>query len=169
MSWKRTNSAIQTLLEELRIDYSILTREQIAQFDNDASSCYDRILVARSSLASRKVGIHKDVVMVHAKTLKEAKFKLVSESWYSHCTAFPIHSTGQGSGNSSVIWCFVLFDCHNQKAHGIVFSSPDRQVVARMSVVGFVDDSMTTTGCDHDDEDQTANKLIERMQHDAQL
>ena len=166
-----------TLLEELRIDYSMLTRESIAQFDNDASSCYDRILVSIASLASRKFGIHKDVVMVHAKTLQEAKFKLktqkgVSESWYSHCTAFPIHGTGQGSGNSPVIWCFVssiLFDCHNQKAHGIVFSSPNRQVVARMSMVGFVDDSTTITGCDQDNEDQTANKLIERMQHDAQL
>jgi len=45
-----------TLLEELRIDYSMLTPEQIAQFDNDASSCYYRILVARSSLASRNLG-----------------------------------------------------------------------------------------------------------------
>jgi len=140
-----------TLIEELHIDYSILTREQIVQFDNDVSSCYDRILVAISSLASRKFGIHKDVVMVHAKTLKEAKFKLntykgVPESWYSHCTAFPIHGTGQGLGNAPVIWCFIssiVFDCHNQKAHGIVFSSPDRQVVARMSMVGFVDDSTT--------------------------
>ena len=40
---------VLTLLEGLRIDYSILTREQIAQFDNDASSCYDRILVAIQS------------------------------------------------------------------------------------------------------------------------
>ena len=61
-----------TLLEEMRIDYSMLTREPIAQFDNDTSSCYDRILVSMPSLASRKFGIHKYVVMVHAKTLQEA-------------------------------------------------------------------------------------------------
>ena len=61
----------------------MLTREQIAQFDNDALSCYDRILVSISSLASRKFGIHKDVIMFHSKTLKEAKFKLKTQKGVS--------------------------------------------------------------------------------------
>ena len=33
-----------TLLEEIRLDYSILTRTPYGNFDNDLTSCYDRIL-----------------------------------------------------------------------------------------------------------------------------
>ncbi len=34
------------LLEELRIDISYLTRHSLNTFDNDAASCYDRIIPA---------------------------------------------------------------------------------------------------------------------------
>jgi hypothetical protein len=65
-----------TYLEELRFDYSNITRYPVVNFDNDATSCYDRILCAVSSLAGRKYGIHKNVIFIHAKTLEEAEFKL---------------------------------------------------------------------------------------------
>jgi hypothetical protein len=44
-----------TYLEELRVDYSKLTRYPVANFDNDATSCYDRILCAVASLAGRNL------------------------------------------------------------------------------------------------------------------
>jgi hypothetical protein len=101
-----------TYLEELRFDYSKLTRYPVANFGNDATACYDRILCAVASLAGRKYGIHKNVIFIHAQTLEEAEFKLksstkVSETSYKHCTKFPIHGTGQGSSNSPTIWCFI--------------------------------------------------------------
>ena len=143
-------------LEELRFDYCECTCYPMANFDNDAASCYDRILVALASLCGRKQGIHKDVIFVHAKTLQEAEFTLktkhgITEESYSHCTKFPIHGTGQGSTNSPTIWCFVLselFECHSQKAYGIKFMSPDGMVLVRMTMVGFVDDSTCMTGGD---------------------
>ena len=97
-----------TYLEELRFDYAKLTRYPLANFDNDAAACYDRILCAVASLAGRKYGIHKDVIFIHAQTLEEAEFKLksstkVSETTYKHCIKFPIHGTGQGSSNSPTI------------------------------------------------------------------
>jgi hypothetical protein len=56
-----------TNLEELRLNYSKLTRLSVANFDNDATACYDRILCAVASLAGRKYyGIHKDI---HEQTL----------------------------------------------------------------------------------------------------
>ena len=92
-----------TYLEELRRDISILTRSAYTNFDNDAASCYDRILMSVASLSGRKYGVHKKVVYVHAATLKEAKYKLklsskTSNTSYRHCKKFPIHGTGQGSG-----------------------------------------------------------------------
>jgi hypothetical protein len=101
-----------TYLEELRFDYAALTRVSFANFDNDATACYDIILCSVASLAGRKYGIHKDIIFVHAKTLEEAEFKLkasnkLSETSYRHWIKFQIHGTGQGSTNSPTIWCFV--------------------------------------------------------------
>ena len=163
-----------TLLEEARLDYSTLTRTPFTNFDNDASSCYDRILVSIASLVGRSFGINKDVIFVHAKTLEEAEFKLkisnkVTEASYKHCVKFPIHGTGQGSGNSPMIWCFIsskLFDCHNKNAYGMLFKSPNGEMIIRMSIIGFVDDSTCTTG---GDPEKPIEDLIGKMKHDAQL
>jgi hypothetical protein len=163
-----------TYLEELRFDYSKLTRYPVANFDNDAAACYDRILCAIASLAGRKYGIHKDVIFIHAQTLEEAEFKLksslkVSDTSYRHCVKFPIHGTGQGSSNSPTIWCFissVLFQCHNERASGMLFQSPEGDMIVRFNMVGFVDDSTCITGGNPDD---TLQELLKKMQDDAQL
>ncbi|OEU11291.1 hypothetical protein FRACYDRAFT_246405 [Fragilariopsis cylindrus CCMP1102] len=163
-----------TYLEELRFDYSLMTRFSFANFDNDATACYDRILCCIASLAGRKYGIHKDVIFVHAKTLEEAEFKLktstkISDTSYRHCIKFPIHGTGQGSTNSPMIWCFissVLFQCHNQRAHGMLFESPSKDMIVRFNMVGFVDDSTCITGGNKND---TLQDLIRKMKEDAQL
>ena len=85
-----------TLLEELRLDFSQLTRTPFMNFDNEASSCYDRILMPIASLAGRSFGIHRNVIFVHTATLEEAEFKLkisnkVTDTAYKHCIKFPIH------------------------------------------------------------------------------
>jgi hypothetical protein len=163
-----------TYLEEIRLDYSLITRFSFANFDNDATACYDQILCSIASLAGRKYGIHKDVIFVHAQTLEEAEFKLktstkISETSYRHCIKFPIHGTGQGSTNSPIIWCFissVLFESHNTRAHGMKFESPDGEYVVRFNMVGFVDDSICITGGNKDD---TLQELLAKMKDDAQL
>ena len=121
-----------TFLEEIRLDYSWVTRTPFANFDNDATACYDRILTLLSSLAGKKFGIHCDVVFVHATTLEEAQYKLklatrMTDTAYKHCIAFPIHGTGQGLTNSPMIWTIIsytLFDCHAEKAYAMVITDP---------------------------------------------
>ena len=88
-----------TFLEELRFEYSTLTRFPFANFDNDSCSYYDRILTAIASLSEKKYGVHKDVIFVHATTLEEAEFKLktsagISASSYKYCVKFPLHGSG---------------------------------------------------------------------------
>jgi hypothetical protein len=107
-----------TLFEELRTDISLCSRKPINNFDNDADSCYDRIIIALVSLLSRKFGQYRHVISVNASTLHKAKYQLktslgLSEKDYSNCSLFPIYGTGQGSGNPPTIWCFIsstLFD-----------------------------------------------------------
>ena len=91
------------LLKELKTDISYSSRKPIINFDNDASSCYDRIIVNLASLINRKYGQNRHVVMVNADTLRNARYHLktalnISEEYISHCTAWPLHGTDQGSG-----------------------------------------------------------------------
>jgi hypothetical protein len=98
-----------TFLEELKYDLSIVTRRTLFHFDNDATSCYDRIIVLLASLINRKYGLHRKVVAVHATTLQRAQFHLrttagISKQSYTHSIHFPIYGSGQGtSGNSPAI------------------------------------------------------------------
>jgi hypothetical protein len=153
------------------------TRKSLINFDNEAASCYDRIILALASLIGRKFGLHKNVVFVHATTLEETKYKLktslgVSDKVYANCQAFPIYRTGQGSGNSPAIWCIVssvLFSCHQERAHGAYFCTPDKKTSVSLSMIGFVDDSTGQVNTFKDDTQPTPKFLRAIMQNDAQL
>jgi hypothetical protein len=165
-------------IEEMQYEICRASRKPLVKFDNDATSCYDRILPNMTAIACRKFGLHKNMAFVWAKTLEEAKYKLrtmlgVSEETYSHCIAFLIYGTGRGSGNSPVVWCFltsILFDCHASKAHGAVFESPDKKSSIQLFMIGgYVDDSNDQVNIFTADHPPTPETLITMMQHDAQL
>jgi hypothetical protein len=166
-----------TLLEELKYDLSYLTRRTLVNFDNDASSCYDRIIVSLASIINRKYGMHRKTVAIHASTLQDAQFHLktaagISTTHYSPSPRFPIHGTGQGSGNSPSIWLFIsstLFDIHKGLAHGAQFVSPDGQHHVHFSMVGFVDDSTGTCNDFRPQNEGSIHEILRKMEDDAQL
>lgn len=164
-------------LEELKYDISYTARRTLFNFDNDATSCYDRIIVSLASLINRKYGLNRAVTLVHANTLQQARFHLrtqlgFSDKFYTHSARFPIYGSGQGSGNSPSIWLFIsstLCDVHNNLSHGAQFTSPDGQDNIKISMVGFVDDS---TGTSNDFSPQTEAAtitILRQMQYDAQI
>jgi hypothetical protein len=59
-------------LEELKTEMAYGSRKPLVNMDNDASSCYDHVIVSLASLISRKYGQNRRVVLVNAKTLEEA-------------------------------------------------------------------------------------------------
>ena len=65
-----------TILEEFRLDVSLLTRTLFGNFDSNLHSCYDRILASISSLESQTYGVNKQVIFVHANLPEEAEYKL---------------------------------------------------------------------------------------------
>jgi hypothetical protein len=142
-----------------------------------AASCYDRIIASIASIISRSHGQHRDVCFVHAETLQAAKFRLktamgVTKEFYQHCTAYPIDGTGQGSGNSTVLWVFissVLFTCHDKCDKGAIFESPDKSVTIQFFMVGFVDDSTGQVNDFLSDDKPTLDTLVRLMAHDGQL
>lgn len=168
---------IPAFIEEMKNEICYATRKSLINFDNDAASCYDRIIPALASLIGRKLGLHQNVTFVHATTLAEAKFKLktslgVSEEYYENCEAFPIYGTGQGSGNSPAIWCIissVLFSCHQEQGHGAYFCTPDQEMSVSLSMIGFVDDSTGQVNSFRQNNQPTPAFLRAIMQLDAQL
>jgi len=165
------------LLEELKYDISLTSRRSLFNFDNDASSCYDRIIINLASLISRKYGIHRNVTSLHANTLMNAAFHLrtldgsLSHESYSHSPLFPIHGSGQGSGNSPCIWLLIsstLCDTHTSLSHGATFTSPDGSESVTTSMVGYVDDCTGTYNSFHPQHELTAEEMTNNMQSNAQ-
>eukprot|EP00957_Ditylum_brightwellii_P035066 2658141-Ditylum_brightwellii.AAC.1 len=88
-------------MEELKYSISYASQKDLVNFNNDVALCYDRIIPPLASLIGQKKGLHKDIMWVHANTLKEAKFKLktvlgVNKDYYQNCQAFPIMELGRG-------------------------------------------------------------------------
>ena len=166
-----------TFLEEIKYDISYTSRRSLVNFDNDATSCYDRIIVSLASLINRKYGQNRKVVTIHANTLREAKFHLrtqfgYTDSSYTHCIQYPIFGSGQGSGNSPCIWLFIsstLCDIHAKLSNGAHFSSPDGSLQTKISMVGFVDDSTGICNDFHPQSQIDGATLSQKMQEDAQI
>jgi exonuclease III len=144
---RRANDPV--ILEELQFEISRATRMPVALTSYDAMACYDRIIPSVAMLASRKYGIPETVANMNAETLQGATYRLktemgLAEKGYSHDhNGLPIYGTGQGSGNSPAIWCFVsstLFDCYEEQAHAAYYCDPTRNLEVQLGMTGFVDD-----------------------------
>eukprot|EP00957_Ditylum_brightwellii_P028646 2163635-Ditylum_brightwellii.AAC.1 len=65
------DAQILTLIEELKYDISYTSRKGVINFDNDAASCYDRIIPGLASLIARKkVKLLIIIVRLSPSTLK---------------------------------------------------------------------------------------------------
>jgi hypothetical protein len=129
------------LLEELRTDISYCTRRSLLTFDNDAASCYDRIIPSLASLINRKYGLHRKVAVVHGRTLREARYKLktaigISAMEYTHSSHLPIFGTGQGSGNSPMVWLFISAGLFLQIIHARTYTRCHQIGVCKLSQKG---------------------------------
>jgi hypothetical protein len=90
-------------IEELKTDICYASRKPMINFDNDAASCYDRIIAALASLIARAHGQHRDVCFVHAETLRQAKFRLktamgVSDDFTRTAPRIPFLGLGKEAG-----------------------------------------------------------------------
>jgi hypothetical protein len=106
----------------------------------------------------------------------KAKYRLktelgVSNEFYQHTVEHPIYGTGQGSGNSPMIWCFlssVLFDCYETTANGASYELPDRSGRTNIYMVGYVDDSNGQTNSFTVDIQPDDSEILNKACQDAQ-
>ena len=130
-----------------------------------------------AALVSRKFGVPPSVVLSNVTTLLNAKYRLKTElgtsvEYYQHTDEFPIYGTGQGSGNSPMIWCFlssILFDCYETSATGAIYESPDRSCSTKIQMIGYVDDSNGQTNTFMRNRQPEARVLLKQATVDAQI
>eukprot|EP00957_Ditylum_brightwellii_P209876 15363668-Ditylum_brightwellii.AAC.1 len=65
-------------MEELKNNISQCSRKALINFNNNAASCYDRIISNIANLIVQKKELHYNVTVVHATILADAKPKLKS-------------------------------------------------------------------------------------------
>ena len=130
----RRNAVDPVMIEELQFEISRASRRMFLQTNYDATACYDPIIPNLAMAVSKRFGVSPQVTLSNAQTLLHARYHIrtelgLSESSYSHSPNMPIFGTGQGSGNSPMIWCFVssvLFDCYDTVAYAAKYCYPDK-------------------------------------------
>jgi hypothetical protein len=58
------------MLTQLTTDLCRILKHDLARFDNDASACYDRIIVALEMFAARRCGMPKTAIQLHSEALQ---------------------------------------------------------------------------------------------------
>jgi len=117
------------MFEVLQRQISRSTRSSSLQINFDAKSCYDRIVPALAGITSSAFGLSPSISLCNTKTLQFARYHLkigdkYHPDFYTNSSRHPIYGSGQGSGNSPFLWCFlssILFDCFQNKCHGSFF------------------------------------------------
>jgi hypothetical protein len=104
---RTANDAV--LLKRLSYDLSRITKTNLATFDNDAKSCYDRVVNSVAMLASKRMGMPDSAITTHAGVLREMKYVVKTAFGISnlHIKSSPtstLFGTGQGSGASPAVW-----------------------------------------------------------------
>ena len=125
-----------------------LSRAHGSTFDNDAKSCFDRIVMLFPSILSQRLGMPAKVCNLLLTTLSQTQYKTktthgVSKGSYSTTTEHTVHGPGQGSRAAPAIW--TLINCYllalmKEKSQGVTLTDPDCSITAHQSSSGFVDD-----------------------------
>jgi hypothetical protein len=148
--------------------YSIITNTGLATMDNDAKSCYDRIICNLAMIISQYFGIKAKTARTQATTLRKMQFRLCkalgdSTKYYCHSEETPVHGTGQGSCASPSIWLLIssiLMDCLQELAGGIKMSNPDNTTTLQQWIDGFVDDTSLFTNLSRGEKNPNDIKLL---------
>ena len=85
----------------------------LLMFDNDASGCFDQIIVALATIAALHLTFPWTAAQMHAKALIGMKYFVkmahgLSEAFYKVTPSFLLLGMGQGSGASPAIWLTIV-------------------------------------------------------------
>ncbi len=107
---RKANDAV--LLKRLTYDLTRILRTNLGTFDNDAKSCYDRIINSLAMLAAQRLGMPASAIATHSGVLKAMQYKIktsfgVSDFFIQSMSGAFLFGTGQGSGASPAVWLSI--------------------------------------------------------------
>ena len=148
--------------------------------DNDATGCYDRIIVSLGMIACQRLGMPSSAIRTQAESLRLMRYAIkhaygVSEDEYQGTIFEPLFGTGQGSGSSPAIWLDLVvillnaFDrmAAEEKITGFEFEDPWNEIAAPWHVGAFVDD--TNQGVTDAKGTQPQAELVETLRQAGQM
>jgi Reverse transcriptase (RNA-dependent DNA polymerase) len=162
--------------KEMKYLFARLTRTPLGTIDNDAKSCYDRIICNLAMMVSRYYGVPLNYCEMQGNTLKNSVFNIRTglgdaTQTYQHSKETPIHGTGQGSCASPAIWLLIssfLMDLLQKNANGMrMYNIVDNEEDLIQYIEGFVDDTSLFTNLQFGQKD--LHELIRRMEEDGTI
>jgi hypothetical protein len=157
--------------------YSCLTKTNLATMDNDAKSCYDRIICNLAMIISQYHGVTRNMAHLQATTLQKMKYRLrtalgESTRTYQHFPTTPIHGTGQGSCASPAIWLLVssiLMDCLSELGGGMTIIDVTNNYSIQQWIDGFVDDTSLFTNITQPTDNHNIINLCNQLTKDMTI
>ena len=131
-------------------DMARTQRDYLVSIFNDLKGCYDRVRPALNTVATRRIGLPRQLAICHAKTLRDMKHHVRTSFGISK---EPIQwdqesnpgGLGQGNGGGCVSWnsqMLILEDAYEATTDQTVdYTNPDDTRKFRQWLVGFVDDN----------------------------
>jgi hypothetical protein len=167
-------------LSRLEKDLIRQTKTNATHMDNDATGCYDRIIVSLGMIACRRLGMPTSVIQCQTDALLFMRYAVkhvygISDTEYHSTTQEPLFGTGQGSGASPAIWLSLVtvllnaFDtlAKEYNIQGLDFQDPWQEISAKWHIGAFVDDTnQATLDLTHS---MTPDKLTEQLRTAGQL
>ena len=153
-----------------------LTKTDLATFENDASSCYDRVIPEVALLACRRIGLPPECCTLLYKALGHMRYHIskahgIDQAPIVGSDNSRIFGTGQGSGASPAIWLAmseVLIQALKKTERGTSFVSKCKFIKHRRVIYAFVDDSTVWANQELGDMDYSPTQLHQRIQTTAQ-
>ena len=176
----RKDRRAQDILLFKHLAYSVvrLTKTNCATFDNDAKSCYDRIVMLFASLCSQRLGMDPKACELFLKTLESARYHVktnlgISKEFYASSDTSTIHGPGQGGRASPSVWTIIscmLIKCMREKTEGASFTDPAREIKVNRVCSGFVDDitHIVNSFSKSLRNEESDNEIVDKMQIAAQ-
>jgi hypothetical protein len=138
------------MAKEMKYSVAWLTGTMLANGDNDAKLCYDRIIVSLCMIISAHFGMTRAARKTHAKTSEQMEFRLraamgTCTKSYTNTVENPVHGMGQGSSSLSAHWLLIsllIMDCLAGMGTSMQLLDPGNEETLKQWIDGFVDNTL---------------------------
>jgi hypothetical protein len=132
-------------MKTLTYDLTRILHLSLIMFDNDATGCFDCIIVSLATIAALQLGMPRPAARLHSSVLHG-----ISNEYYKVIRDYLLYGTGQGSGASPLVWLslvVVLLTTFTILALlSMSFADPWGNIFKERNANSFVDD--TSNRCD---------------------